>query len=194
MNLFSQVLTTTPEGHLDPLAYGCIYAVGRAAATTVSGFDVLDGNELLETISYGRRAGLRVVSTALPLRNNLNFHEQYVPMKLCYKEKFEPLVAFSHEHHSVSTPTSTILRAKKVASGERIDTSGGYSSEGMSPDSGKSGGGVVSDADDMQTFSVPALNVLCFALPSSASELKIGPGEGLSLRIVVNNTEVSSPS
>lgn len=174
-----------------------MFAVGTAAATTVSEFDILDGNALLETISYGRHAGLRVVSSALPLRNTLNFHEQYVPMKLLYKEKFNPLVAFSHMHHSVSTPTSSTLHLDKVAgmkmkrSGESLDASSGHP---MSPDAQSDGGrrpmSCGLGATGPETFSEPVLSVLCFALPSSSSELHVGTGEGLSLRIVVNNIKV----
>lgn len=205
VNLFSQVLTTTSQGHLEPLALGSIFAVGRAAATTVSGFDILDGNELLETISYGRRAGLRIISSIKSNCNceELNFQEHYVPMKLLYKEVFDPLRKFSHMHHSLSTPTSTTLHAEKMSAYGAMaavnvqpfcNSLNASSGRLKPPEVDKSAEGIENNdegaAAETQISPEPALNVLCFALPSTSSELNIGPGEGLSLRVVVNNAEV----
>lgn len=212
MNIFGQVLTTTAGGHIEPVVGGGIFAVGKCAANEISCVDTLDGNELLESISCGRRAGLRLAtSMIIPGANGNDMQSQHVPVTLLYKEKFEPLQSFSHKHHTTSTPCVSSLHCEMDAvSANPQNQSGVMHTEQISPDMDSSepehNTNISNDAkidncdsgsDSRAKFRGKksingghSLHVFSFALPSLSSEMRVGVGEGISIRVTVNNQVV----
>lgn len=184
-----------------------MYSVGRAAAVPSCCHDSLGGNSLLQALCYGRTAALRIASGLMSICKDLHWQQQYVPMKLLHKETFDPLVQFSHQHHTAASFTETTLHKEKL---EGKNSDGGkicrsdecplmFSDLGCCGDGDGDGAGDDTRHTTCYACSKPQnslvnrpLSVLHIALPTPYSELRVGPGEGVSIRVRVNCTEVGS--